>query len=124
MAVAGNPNPIDAAWSQLTKNPYGPIRDLNGYAFRTADALARQIGFDLDRPERVAALVTYAITEGCNSAGHSYLTKADFSKTIHSIDPNVNVDDALIAAIEFEEPMIVEQDRYYTEPCHKAERCV
>lgn len=121
VAVAGNPNPIDAAWSQLTKNPYGPIRDLNGYAFRTADALARQIGFDLDRPERVAALVTYAITEGCNSAGHSYLTKADFSKTIHSIDPNVNVDDALIAAIEFEEPMIVEQDRYYTEPCHKAE---
>ena len=57
VAVAGNPNPIDAAWSQLTKNPYGPIRDLNGYAFRTADALARQIGFDLDRPERVAALV-------------------------------------------------------------------
>jgi exodeoxyribonuclease V alpha subunit len=114
-------NPIEAAWKILTDNPYALIRDLDGYAFKTADIVARKIGFDLTRPERVAALVTHAITEGCNAAGHTYLTMADFNKIIHSIDPAVDVEAALDAAMELQEPMIIEDGRFYTEVCHKAE---
>lgn len=114
-------NPIEGAWTRLCENPFAPIRDLDGYAFKTADIVARKIGFDLNRPERVAALVTHAIAEGCNASGHSYLTHEDFTKIIHSIDPDVDVAAALDAAMTQHEPMIVENGRYYTETCHKAE---
>lgn len=114
-------NPIEAAWKRLTDNPYALIRDLDGYAFKTADAVARKVGFDLARRERVAALVTHAISEGCNASGHSYLTFENFTKIIHAIDPAVNVKAALDAALEMQEPMIVENGRFYTEACHKAE---
>jgi exodeoxyribonuclease V alpha subunit len=114
-------NPIEKAWSILTSNPYALIRDMDGYAFKTADTVARKTGFDMKRPERTAALVTYAIAEGCNAAGHSYLTVADFNKIIHSIDANVNVTEAISAAMEMQEPMVIDNDKYYTEPCHKAE---
>lgn len=114
-------NPIEKAWSILTDNPYAPIRDLDGYAFKTADAVARKVGFDLDRPERTAALVTHAIAEGCNASGHTYLTMADFNKIIHAIDPSVNVKEALNAAMEMQEPMVIDHNRFYTEQSYKAE---
>lgn len=114
-------NPIEAAWSKLTENPYAPIRDLAGYAFKTADLVARKVGFDLSRPERTAALVTHAISEGCNASGHTYLTMADFNKIIHGIDPSVDVKAALDSAMEMHEPMVVDHGRFYTEPSHRAE---
>ena len=114
-------NPIEKAWSILTENPYAPIRDLDGYAFKTADMVARKVGFDLKRPERTAALVTHAISEGCNASGHTYLTMADFNKIIHAIDPSVDVKAALDAAMEMKEPMVIDHDRFYTEPSYKAE---
>jgi len=115
-------NPIEKAWAILTSNPYAMIRDLDGYAFRTADIIARKIGFDMTRPERVAALVTHAVTEGCNATGHSYLTIADFNKIIHTIDPSIDVRSAIDAAIEMKEPMVIDGDRFYTETCFQAER--
>lgn len=114
-------NPIERAWSILTENPYAPIRDLDGYAFKTADSVARKVGFDLSRPERTAALVTHAIGEGCNASGHSYLTLADFNKIIKAIDPSVDVKSALDAAMQMEEPMVIDGDRYYLEQIYKAE---
>jgi exodeoxyribonuclease V alpha subunit len=119
--VKSSKNPIEAAWSRLTENPYALIRDLDGYAFRTADVVARKVGFDMSRPERTAALVTHAINEGCNASGHSYLTLADFNKIIHSIDPQVDVPKALDAAMRLQEPMVIDHGRYYTETSHKAE---
>lgn len=115
-------NPIEKAWSILTDNPYALIRELDGYAFRTADIVARKVGFDLARPERIGALVTYAIAEGCNSTGHSYLTTADFNKIIHTIDPSVDVTEALEAAIQMEEPLVQDNGRFYVETIFNAER--
>ena len=114
-------NPVEKAWSILSENPYALIRDLDGYAFRTADCVARKVGFDLTRRERVAALVTHAISEGCNAAGHSYLTMQDFAKSIHGIDPSVDVEGAVTMAIEMQEPMVTDHGRFYTETCYKAE---
>jgi len=115
-------NPIEKAWSILTQNPYALIRELDGYAFRTADIVARKIDFDLSRPERTGALVTFAVTEGCNSTGHSFLTMGDFNKIIHTIDRNVDVSAAIQAAIEMEEPLIQDHGRFYVESIFQAER--
>lgn len=117
-----SPSPVEKAWSILSGNPYALIRDLDGYAFRTADIVARKVGFDLTRVERTAALVTHAVSEGCNSTGHSYLTMADFNKIIHAIDPNVDVANAIEAAMAMNEPMVIDQGRFYTEQSYRAER--
>lgn len=115
-------NPVEWAWETLTSNPYALIRDLDGYAFRTADIVARKVGFPLDRVERTAALVTYAVTEGCNSAGHTYLTLDDFTDIIHDIDPTVDVPCAVQAAIELGEPLVIDDGRFYIESSYRAER--
>ena len=119
--AAGADNPIQKAWDLLCENPYAPIRDLDGFGFKTADCVARKVGFDLSRDERVAALVTHAIDEGCNAGGHTYLTADDFQKIIHSIDATVDVARALTAAQRFNEPMVVDNGCYYTTKNHKAE---
>ena len=119
--IGGAPDPVGAAWQALCANPYAPIRELTGYAFRMADSLARKIGFDLTRPERIGALVTHAVNEGCNASGHSYLTEENFQKIIHSIDPGVDVAAALKAAQDMEEPLVVDAERYYLEAAYKAE---
>jgi exodeoxyribonuclease V alpha subunit len=115
-------NPIEKAWSMLTQNPYALIRELDGYAFRNADLVARKVGYDLSRPERTGALVTYAVTEGCNSTGHSYLTVGDFHKIISQIDRTVDVSAALQAAIEQEEPLVQDHGRFYIKTVYDAER--
>jgi exodeoxyribonuclease V alpha subunit len=114
-------DPAAAAWQALCANPYAPIRELSGYAFRMADSLARKIGFDLSRPERIGALVTHAINEGCNASGHSFLTEQNFRKIIHSIDPSVDVAAALKAAQDMQEPLVMDGERYYLEANYKAE---
>lgn len=119
--VGSASNPVAKAWEILTSNPYAPIRSLDGYAFRMADSLARKIGFDLTRPERIGALVTHAINEGCNANGHTFLTEDNFQKIIHAVDPSIDVPAALVAAQEMNEPMVVDSGRYYLEVAYKAE---
>ncbi|OLP04656.1 putative helicase domain protein [Rhodoferax antarcticus ANT.BR] len=115
-------NPIEKAWSILTSNPYALIRTLDGYAFRTADIIARKLNFDMNRIERRGALVTFAVTEGCNSTGHSFLTMGDFNKIISKIDNTVDVSEAIQAAIEMEEPLIQDHGRFYVDTIFQAER--
>ena len=119
--VGSATDPVAKSWEILSGNPYAPIRDLSGYAFRMADSLARKIGFAMDRAERIGALVTHAINEGCNASGHTYLTEKDFEKIIHSIDPSVDVNAALQAAMEMDEPLVVDEDRFYLDAAFRAE---
>lgn len=122
--VGESNDPVAKAWEILTANPYDPIRYLDGYAFRTADSLARKVGFDLARPERIGALVTHAINEGCNANGHSYLTEDNFRRIIGAIDPSVDVADALKAASDMNEPLVIDHGRYYLDAAYRSELSV
>ena len=119
--VGGVDDPVSKAWEVLTRNPYALVRTLDGYAFRMADSLARKIGFDLQRPERIGALVTHAINEGCNANGHTFLTEENFQKIIQAIDPHIDVSAALAAAQEMDEPMVMDAGRYYLDVTYKTE---
>ena len=114
-------NPVAAAWDILSSNPYSLIRSLQGYGFHLADSLAQQIGFDLTRQERLGALVTHAINEGCNANGHTYLTEDNFKQIIHAVDPTIDIQAALTAAQNMGEPLVVDSDRYYIESVYQAE---
>lgn len=112
---------VSRAWQIFSANPYGPIRTLTGYAFRTADALAMKIGFDAQRVERLAALATHAIAEGCTQSGHSFLTHQDFARIIAKLDATVDVMDAVEAAVAMEEPIVIDEGRFYSQEILEAE---
>lgn len=119
--VVDKDSPVQKAWTIMTSNPYAPIRDLAGYSFKTADRFARLVKFDFARDERIAALVTHALSEGCSVSGHTYLLESDFAKVIHDIDPTIDVARAINVAVQNDEPLVIEDGRHYPEPIAEAE---
>lgn len=84
--------------------------------------MAKKLGFPNDAIPRIAALATYALDEGCNSDGHSYLGTEDFKEKIAKIDPFVSVRSAIVAAQQMGEPIVYEDGRFYLEKYLNAER--
>ncbi|MBS3986020.1 MAG: ATP-dependent RecD-like DNA helicase [Selenomonadales bacterium] len=56
----------------IRKNPYRLADDVFGIGFRTADKLARELGFLPEEPRRLAAGIRFVLREAENS-GHCYL---------------------------------------------------
>ncbi|MBT9134324.1 MAG: ATP-dependent RecD-like DNA helicase [Firmicutes bacterium] len=56
----------------IRKNPYRLADDVFGIGFRTADKLARELGFLPEEPRRLAAGIRWCLREAENS-GHCYL---------------------------------------------------
>jgi exodeoxyribonuclease V alpha subunit len=56
----------------VRSDPYRLARDIYGIGFLTADKIAQALGLPPDAPERVAAGVTYALTEAADE-GHVYV---------------------------------------------------
>jgi exodeoxyribonuclease V alpha subunit len=80
-----------------------------------------KIGFDPRRVERLAALATHAIAEGCTQSGHAYLSHQDFARIIAKLDPTVGVMEAVEAAIAMQEPIVIDDGRFYSQEILEAE---
>jgi exodeoxyribonuclease V alpha subunit len=115
-------DPVGDAWSEFTRNPYLPIREVSGYGFLRADVLGRRLGYPRDAAPRLAALVTHSIDEGCTTNGHTFLTFSNFEEKINLIDASVDVQSAIVAAVELGEPIVVENGRHYIRKYYDAER--
>jgi exodeoxyribonuclease V alpha subunit len=112
--VAQSAEPVRDAWAVFSRNPYAPIRDVDGYAFAAADEIAlRSIGFPRFHDARLAALATHALREGCERNGHTFLTLDDISDRIVAYDPDVSPDKAMAAAMANKEPIVLDKGRYY-----------
>lgn len=114
-------SPVQSAWEVFSKNPYGPIRDVSGYAFLGADAIGRQLEYPYNSPCRLAALATHALDEGCIQAGHSFLTRAQILEKINLLDHRVSVDEAVSHAVAMGEPIIEEDGKFYLSWLYKCE---
>ncbi len=62
----------DNAIGIVQTNPYQLARDVYGIGFLTADRIAQSLGIPSDSPQRIAAGITYALSEATNE-GHVYL---------------------------------------------------
>ena len=102
----------------LDQNPYRPITKVDRYAFGSADMIAGKVGIARDDPKRIGAIVCCALSEGCNSSGHMWLTQQELFKAIRNIDPNLDPATAVNIAIEQEEPVVIDgafgRARYYS----------
>ncbi len=63
----------DAANTIVKNAPYQLARDVWGIGFKTADTIARSLGYANDDPERIKAGVLFALSEASDSDGHTYL---------------------------------------------------
>lgn len=119
--VEDRDSPMQAAWEIFSINPYGPIREVSGYAFLGADAIGRQLAYPYNSPCRLAALATHALDEGCIQSGHVFLTRAQIADKISSLDHRISVDDAVGHAIKLGEPIIEEHGKFYISRLHACE---
>lgn len=60
------------AIEKLKENPYRMIDEVDGIGFNTCDKLARSLGFALDDPLRIQAILVYEVLSDCLSAGSTY----------------------------------------------------
>lgn len=58
----------------IKSNPYKLADDIIGIGFKTADQLARNMGIEIDSPNRIKAGVKYTLNQASNE-GHIYLPK-------------------------------------------------
>ncbi|MCR4405828.1 MAG: ATP-dependent RecD-like DNA helicase [Anaerolineae bacterium] len=62
----------DEAIAVVQENPYRLARDVYGIGFLTADKIARDLGLPADSPQRVAAGISYVLSELADE-GHVYV---------------------------------------------------
>lgn len=123
--VESAPEPVAAAWALFSRNPYAPMRDLDGYGFVAADEIAlRGIGFPRFHDFRLAALAAHALREGCEHNGHAYLSLDEIAQRIGGIDPDACAERAIAAALENKERIVVDHGRYYPSHLWHAERAL
>lgn len=114
---------VTGTWATLMLNPYEPIGKAAGYGFGMAELIASVAQIPRDSPMRLAALVDYAVEQGCQRQGHTFLRQGDFVSAIARVDPTAPVQDALIYAIR-EGLVVVHNKRVYTKPLYEAEKSV
>jgi exodeoxyribonuclease V alpha subunit len=86
----------DAAALRVRENPYRLAQEIPGVGFRTADALARSLGYDLNSPERAAAAALYVL-ESAGEEGHLYLPATELKVRCDKLEVAANVvEEALV----------------------------
>lgn len=117
-------DPVSDSWAVLSRNPYAAIKHVPGFGFNLADSIGRVVNIPFNAPQRLAALVAFALGRGCDLEGHVYLSERQFVRSVQQADRNV---DAMLAIQNgLDDGTIVRDDtfgevRYYTPELHEAE---
>jgi exodeoxyribonuclease V alpha subunit len=115
---------VTTAMERFMDNPFLPMFEVSGYAFKAADKIWHQLKKDRHHPFRLAALGWYALSQGCESDGHAFLTPAQFAYAVRRIEPTVDFEQALQAMVQQNTPFVEEADGFYPKHLHDAERYV
>lgn len=103
----------------LEENPYKMIDDIEGIGFERADLIAQKLGFTLDHPLRIKAMILYLLKYIIFQQGHTIIPKESFIEL--AVSRLSKQDDALTKSDVSEhiqalikESKVVELDDYYT----------
>lgn len=122
-ADPGSPDIVTQSWATLMLNPYEPIGKVSGYAFGMAEMVAGVALIPRDSPLRLSALVAYAVEQGCERRGHTFLYGADLTESLRQIDPTVSAQSALVQAVR-SGVVCIDGQRIYSERLLEAEKSV
>jgi exodeoxyribonuclease V alpha subunit len=122
LPAAGDAEPVRQAWQRFAADPYAPLRQVDGYAFPVADRIALDcLGLPRDFRPRLAALAAFALSDGCERNGHSFLDDATLAQRIVAWDAQVDAREAIDAALESGTPLVREDGRCYPRHLYHAE---
>jgi exodeoxyribonuclease V alpha subunit len=115
--------PVDVI-KLIKENPYKLIEDVKGIGFKVADAVALNIGFPKDDPNRIAAGLEYTLKEEVDAKGNIWTTKESLLKSTASKDClNLSIVTILTVLDEMlaKKSLIEENDRIYLPYYHELE---
>lgn len=113
----------EKAASVIRKTPYQTIHDVPGFGFKTVDDIARKNGVPIDAPERIAAAITFVLTEIGNQ-GHCWSRIESVDALLQNIIPDVpkaKIADVLAEELK-NERIILENNRLYAIRLYCAEK--
>ncbi|MFK7992383.1 MAG: ATP-dependent RecD-like DNA helicase [Sandaracinaceae bacterium] len=104
----------------LREDPYLAAEEVRGVGFLTADRIGRAAGITPDDPRRSAGAVLHLVAKAADE-GHVYLPVSEIERRVIKLDvPPENALEA-VETLAAREMLIVEQDRVYAPPLHRAE---
>ena len=111
----------DGAITVLRENPYRLATDISGIAFRTADAIAEELGVPRDSPQRAEAGMAYVLDQAA-SEGHMLLPWEDLrARALELLEVETEVvDEALVEALK-RETLVRHGEAIYLPHLHWAE---
>jgi exodeoxyribonuclease V alpha subunit len=106
----------------IRENPYALEKDIHGVGFKTADALAIQLGLPRDGVERYMAGVKHVLSEAASSDGHCYLPREELlTRAAALLEAPTEAIEPAIAALQGEREVFVEEERVSLAPFFYAE---
>ena len=111
-----------ASEAVIIDNPYRLSYEIWGVGFKTADTIARSLGFDEFHVKRIEAGIIYILTEAM-SDGHVYLTKNELiNKAFDVLGYKLDYDDGMIENLKNINQLIVVDDKVYLPVLYHSER--
>lgn len=111
----------------IQSNPYR-LQEIDGFGFKTVDAIARHINIAPNDTRRIAAAICYAL-EDCQNSGNLYLEKQEFHKSVERIlnegytEAAADADEimAVVKALLTAGEIVEDDDCFYMADCYRAE---
>lgn len=103
------------AISKMSENPYRAVEEVDGFGFKTTDKIALSMGFELDHPFRLKALLASVLMEMCMSTGDSYMNQEDLVAEFRGRIYPIVVDDVdfFLSELEFSRQIKLEDNRVF-----------
>jgi len=104
----------------LRQDPYLAAEEIRGVGFRTADRIGRAAGIAHDDPRRAAGAVLHLVGKGADD-GHVFLPRDEIRAGASTLEVPAELVDPAIEALIGRQMLVVEEDRVYAPPLHRAE---
>lgn len=104
----------------LREDPYLAAEEVRGVGFRTADQIGRAAGIPVDDPRRAAGAILHLVSKGADD-GHVFLPRRELHESACTLEVPPELVDPAIAALEGRQMLVVEDERVYAPPLHRAE---
>ncbi|MBX3272620.1 MAG: ATP-dependent RecD-like DNA helicase [Sandaracinaceae bacterium] len=104
----------------LREDPYLAAEEVSGIGFRTADQIGHAAGIADDDPRRAAGAVLHLIGKAADD-GHVYAPLATLVRGARALNVPEALIEPAVEALTARQMLVVEEDRVYAPPLHRAE---
>lgn len=114
----------DKAISIIKENPYRMIIDIDGIGFKTADKLAKNLGFEENHPYRMKAAIVAMLNDMTMSSGNTYSNRNDLLKLVNRNFPIIDQEqfDDFCYQLVMERLIYIEGEDFYPIAQYDAEK--